>query len=113
VAPFRAAARCGASYDRRVTRDRAFQSRPGQISFDVRAPSPQDEDKPYSRSPSVNAVVQDFAPDVTLPDTRLLIDGQRREALSGKRFTTLNPATGGVIAEVAEAEAADIDIAVK
>jgi len=45
--------------------------------------------------------------------TQLLIDGQWREAVSGKRFDTLNPATGEVITSVAEADKADIDLAVK
>src|SRR5271157_434521 len=45
--------------------------------------------------------------------TQLLIDGQWREAVSGKRFDTLNPATGEVITSVAEADKADVDLAVK
>ncbi|MFZ0796312.1 MAG: aldehyde dehydrogenase family protein [Terriglobales bacterium] len=45
--------------------------------------------------------------------TQLLIDGQWREAISGKRFETVNPATGEVITTVAEADKADIDLAVK
>jgi aldehyde dehydrogenase (NAD+) len=45
--------------------------------------------------------------------TQLLIDGQWREAVSGKRFDTVNPATGEVITSVAEADKADIDLAVK
>ena len=43
----------------------------------------------------------------------LLIDGKRRPAASGKYFATLNPATEEVVAEVAEADAADADIAVQ
>jgi aldehyde dehydrogenase (NAD+) len=45
--------------------------------------------------------------------TKLLIDGQWRDALSGKTFETINPATEEVIAEVAEGDKADIDLAVK
>ena len=45
--------------------------------------------------------------------TQLLIDGQWREAVSGKRFNTLNPATGEIITSVAEADKADVDLAVK
>ncbi len=45
--------------------------------------------------------------------TQLLIDGQWREAISGKRFETVNPATGEVITTVAEADKADVDLAVK
>jgi aldehyde dehydrogenase (NAD+) len=43
----------------------------------------------------------------------LLIDGKRVPALSGCYFDTLNPATEQVIARVAEADAADIDLAVR
>lgn len=45
--------------------------------------------------------------------TQLLIDGQWCDAISGKTFQTINPATEEVIAEVAEGDAADIDLAVK
>jgi len=43
---------------------------------------------------------------------QLLIDGQWVDAESGKTFTTPNPATGETLAEVAEADKADIDKAV-
>jgi aldehyde dehydrogenase (NAD+) len=43
----------------------------------------------------------------------LLIDGKRVPALSGRTFDTVNPATEQVIARVAEADAADIDVAVR
>jgi aldehyde dehydrogenase (NAD+) len=42
----------------------------------------------------------------------LLIDGRRVAAQSGRCFNTLNPATERVLARVAEADAADIDLAV-
>ncbi|HBL43340.1 aldehyde dehydrogenase family protein, partial [uncultured Gimesia sp.] len=45
--------------------------------------------------------------------TQLLIDGKWVDAVSGKTFSTINPATEEVIAEVAEGDAADIDLAVK
>jgi aldehyde dehydrogenase (NAD+) len=45
--------------------------------------------------------------------TKLLIDGKFRDSVSGKTFATINPATEEVITEVAEGEAADIDLAVK
>ena len=45
--------------------------------------------------------------------TKLLIDGKWRDSVSGKTFETINPATEEVIAEVAEGDAADIDLAVK
>ena len=43
---------------------------------------------------------------------QLLIDGQWIDAESGKTFTTPNPATGETLAEVAEADKADVDKAV-
>ncbi|MBV8231930.1 MAG: aldehyde dehydrogenase family protein [Planctomycetaceae bacterium] len=45
--------------------------------------------------------------------TKLLIDGQWRDSVIGKTFATVIPATEEVIAEVAEGDAADIDLAVK
>lgn len=43
----------------------------------------------------------------------LLIGGKWQPAASGKQFDTINPATGEVIARLAEGDAADIDRAVK
>jgi aldehyde dehydrogenase (NAD+) len=45
--------------------------------------------------------------------TKILIGDKWRDAVSGKTFTTLNPATEEPIAEVAEGDAADVDLAVK
>jgi aldehyde dehydrogenase (NAD+) len=45
--------------------------------------------------------------------TQLLIGGQFRDSLSGKRFSTINPATEEILAEVSEGEEPDIDAAVK
>jgi aldehyde dehydrogenase (NAD+) len=45
--------------------------------------------------------------------TRLLIGNQWTESESGKEFETINPATGAVICRVAEADAPDVDKAVK
>ncbi len=50
--------------------------------------------------------------DVKIGPTKLLINGEWQESASGKRFPTVNPATEEVIAEVAEADAADVDRAV-
>jgi aldehyde dehydrogenase (NAD+) len=50
---------------------------------------------------------------VTLPATKLLINGQWVEAVSGKRFDSINPATGDKICDIAEADAADVNLAVK
>ena len=44
--------------------------------------------------------------------TQLFIDGQWTPARSGKTFETINPATEEVIAQVAEADAADVNAAV-
>lgn len=43
---------------------------------------------------------------------RLFIDGDFREAVSGSKFETVNPANDSVIAEVSRGAAADIDLAV-
>ena len=45
--------------------------------------------------------------------TKLLIDGEWCDAISGKTFATFNPATEEKIADVAEGDAADVDKAVK
>src|ERR1700675_3943391 len=44
---------------------------------------------------------------------KMLIDGKWVDAISGKTFPTYNPATGEVLAQVAEGDRADIDAAVK
>ena len=44
--------------------------------------------------------------------TKLLINNEWVESASGKRFETINPATGEVICNVAEADASDVDKAV-
>ena len=44
---------------------------------------------------------------------RLLIDGKLVDAASGKTFDVYNPATGTILAKVAEADAEDVDRAVK
>jgi aldehyde dehydrogenase (NAD+) len=51
--------------------------------------------------------------EVQVKQTRILIDNQWVDSVSGKTFETINPATGDVIAQVAEADAADVDLAVK
>jgi aldehyde dehydrogenase (NAD+) len=43
---------------------------------------------------------------------QLLIDGKWRDSVSGKVFESRNPATGELLATVAEGDAADIDLAV-
>jgi phenylacetaldehyde dehydrogenase len=44
---------------------------------------------------------------------KMLIDGKWVDAVSGKTFETYNPATGEVLARVAEGDRADIDLAVQ
>ena len=51
------------------------------------------------------------APEVR--QTQMLIGDEWRDSVSGKTFETLNPATEEVLANVAEGDAADIDLAVK
>src|SRR5438477_8249194 len=53
------------------------------------------------------------AKSVPVRQTKMLIDGQWVASTSGRTFETINPATGDVIAHVAEGEAPDIDRAVK
>src|SRR6202171_5758272 len=48
-------------------------------------------------------------PNVKISATKLLINGQWVNSTSGKTFPTINPATGEVIAQVAEADAPDVD----
>jgi acyl-CoA reductase-like NAD-dependent aldehyde dehydrogenase len=44
---------------------------------------------------------------------RMLIGGDWREAQSGKRFASINPATSDTLLEVAEGDLADVDLAVQ
>jgi aldehyde dehydrogenase (NAD+) len=50
---------------------------------------------------------------VALPQTKLLINNRWVPAKSGKTFATINPSTGEEITQVAEADAADVDLAVR
>ena len=52
-------------------------------------------------------------PDIQIKYTKCLIDGQWVDAVGGRTFETINPATTDVIAQVAEGDAADVDKAVK
>ncbi len=47
------------------------------------------------------------------PQTMAFINGKYVHALSGKKFDSINPATDAVIAQVAECDKEDIDLAVK
>ncbi|HTU44764.1 MAG TPA: aldehyde dehydrogenase family protein [Bryobacteraceae bacterium] len=48
-----------------------------------------------------------------IKQTKILIGNRWVDSVSGKTFETINPATGEVLANVAEADAADVDLAVK
>ncbi|HEX3683516.1 MAG TPA: aldehyde dehydrogenase family protein [Bryobacteraceae bacterium] len=48
-----------------------------------------------------------------IKQTKILIGNRWVDSVSGKTFETINPATGEVLAKVAEADAADVDLAVK
>ena len=60
-----------------------------------RAPAKEAKEKKKSATPKIR-------------QTKLLIDGKWVNAASGKTFETINPATGEVIAHVAEADKADV-----
>ena len=51
-------------------------------------------------------------PKLDISATKLLINGKWVNSTSGKTFPTINPSTGNVITQVAEADAADVDKAV-
>ncbi len=46
------------------------------------------------------------------PETRMLIDGRLVDAQSGRRFETVNPANGEIVAGVPLGDAAEVDLAV-
>ncbi|HXE10586.1 MAG TPA: aldehyde dehydrogenase family protein [Bryobacteraceae bacterium] len=58
-------------------------------------------------------VLQQPESSVEIRQTKLLINNRWVDSVSGKKFDTINPATGEVLAQVAEADAADVDLAVK
>ncbi|MGB2625877.1 MAG: aldehyde dehydrogenase family protein [Candidatus Acidiferrum sp.] len=58
---------------------------------------------------SATSVVE---PKVKINATKLLINNKWVNSTSGKTFPTINPSTGEIITQVAEADAADVDIAV-
>jgi aldehyde dehydrogenase (NAD+) len=62
---------------------------------------------------TASVVAAPTASSVKVRQTKMLIDGKWVDAASGKTFETLNPATGKVIADVAEGDKADVDKAVK
>ncbi|KAK1601640.1 hypothetical protein QYE76_053536 [Lolium multiflorum] len=52
-------------------------------------------------------------PELEIKYTKLFINGQFVDAVSGKTFETRDPRTGEVIATIAEGDKADVDLAVK
>ncbi|KAM0859313.1 hypothetical protein ACQ4PT_047248 [Festuca glaucescens] len=52
-------------------------------------------------------------PELEIKFTKLFINGQFVDAVSGKTFETRDPRTGEVIASIAEGDKADVDLAVK
>ncbi|KAL3813781.1 hypothetical protein ACJIZ3_015049 [Penstemon smallii] len=68
--------------------------------------------KGMSRYFTAAAVDEAITPPVRINYTKLLINGQFIDSASGKTFPTLDPRTGEVIANVAEAEAEDVNRAV-
>jgi aldehyde dehydrogenase (NAD+) len=62
----------------------------------------------------VTTVLPRVGPDVASGlQTRILIDNHWVDSVSGKTFPTFNPATGEEICQIAEADVADVDRAVK
>ncbi|HEX4809116.1 MAG TPA: aldehyde dehydrogenase family protein [Bryobacteraceae bacterium] len=49
----------------------------------------------------------------SVKQTKILINNKFVDSISGKTFETINPATGDILANVAEADSADVDLAVK
>ncbi len=50
---------------------------------------------------------------IDVQQTKILINNHFVDSVSGKTFDTINPATGDVLAHVAEADSADVDLAVR
>ena len=63
-------------------------------------------DRPSTAAPAPSS---NGKPRAKVGPTQLFIDGEWVDAVSGKTFATINPATEEVIAEVAEGDAEDID----
>jgi aldehyde dehydrogenase (NAD+) len=60
-----------------------------------------------------SALTVPIEPDVVLPERKLLIDNRWVASESGRTFATINPSTGEEICQVAEAEAMDVEKAVR
>jgi len=55
---------------------------------------------------------ESYASLIEVPQTQILIDGKFLDSRSGKTFENINPVTQELIAQIAEGDAADIDLAV-
>jgi hypothetical protein len=65
------------------------------------------------KTAATKAIMNVIDMDVSLIETRLFINGKFVNSVSGKTFDTVDPATEQVICAVQEADAADVDIAVR
>src|SRR5260370_1617260 len=65
---------------------------------------------PMGAAVQLQSAVERF---IGAPVRKMLIDGKWVEAASGKKFETVNPATGQVLARVAEGDKEDIDRAAR
>ncbi|KAL5257650.1 hypothetical protein ACHWQZ_G012540 [Mnemiopsis leidyi] len=64
------------------------------------------------QSTAAAAAVAYNSKNVPVHQTKLFINNEFVESVSGKRFEVINPATGDLICDVAEADKEDVDIAV-
>lgn len=72
---------------------------------------PQPEASRPNRGQNLQSKAQQLASSLYLPG-HAVIGGRSAEAVSGKTFETLNPATGEVLAQVADCQTEDVDRAV-
>lgn len=89
-------------------------SRPLRRALARRARPARAPSAPLSAAPQ-SAEPADECPFPDLPATaqrRLVIDGELRDAVSGRSFVTTNPGNGRELCTVAEAGSADVDLAV-
>jgi len=90
-------------------------SGPGNSGLFMTVPWPASASSPNSivRVKDCTDTLPSFADMVRAGAPCLMIDGKLVDAASGKTFPDYNPATGTVLAQVAEADAEDVDRAVK
>ncbi|KAI3918229.1 hypothetical protein MKX01_041549 [Papaver californicum] len=69
-------------------------------------------ERSISRFSTSAATEEPITPNVEVKHTKLLINGQFVDSVSGKTFPTLDPRTGEAIANVSEASVEDLDLAV-